>query len=230
MLHHLLVPPGDVRECRSLTEDQEAPERTFRWVRGQSPSWELPVPLPCPTFALCNPTPALGGTRQAQLEAGAVKPGTLLGLGLTLVEQERAGLAGMNWRHAGTDGRSTAEPGRPVLLFQQCRARAGVPPDFPSQAPGLMLRELQWGLPAQHPPGPARSPGGAKAPEEGARTPRGTRQEQEALEGGACSPFCREQPGAERLPCASCLPGPHPEQRGAPKAWGTQRGAPRASG
>lgn len=48
------------------------------------------------------------------------------------------------WRHAGTDGRSTAEPGRPVLLFQQRGARAGVPPDFPCQAPGLVLGELQW--------------------------------------------------------------------------------------
>lgn len=54
----------------------------------------------------------------------------------------------------------------------------------------------------------------ANAPEKGARMPWGTRQAEEALEGGACSSFCQEKPRAETFICASCLPVPPSRNNG----------------
>lgn len=182
----------------------------FQVSEGQPPSWEPP---PCPTLALGDPTAALGGTSQAQLKAGLVKSGTPLDLRITLEEQERAGLAGTSWRHAGTDGRSTAEPGRPGLLFQQGRAGAGVPPDFPPQAPGLRLRELQRGL-------PARSPGGARC-----QGSRGRCTNAPGHQAGRGSPggrrllsFLPRTAWGRNAPLCPCLPSPLSKPRGAPKA------------
>lgn len=123
----------------------------------------------------------------------------------------------MNWRDAGSDGRSTGEPGRPVLLFQQLREGRRVPPDFLSSGPlayaaGSCSGDFQTSIPPDHPAVSAVPR--ANALEKGARTPRGTRQAEEALEGAACSSFCQEKPRAETFICAGCLPVPSPRNNG----------------
>lgn len=129
-----------------------------------------------------------------------------MSLRLTLVEQERAGLGG---RDAGSDGRSTGEPGRPVLLFQQFRARGGVPPDFLSSGPsayavGSCSGDFQTRVPPDQPPVPVQMLQRKVHERPGARG-RQRRPSGELL----CSSSCQEKPRAETFLCAGCLLYPH---------------------
>lgn len=91
----------------------------------------------------------------------------------------------MNRRDAESDGRSTGEPGRPVLLFQQLRAGGEVPPDFMSSGPmayavGRCSGDFQPSVPPDQPAVSAVPC--ANALEKGARMPRGTRQRKPSRE------------------------------------------------